>query len=164
MAVVLFRIDDRLIHGQVVEGWLSKVDAQVLLVANDMVANDIMQKTLMQMAVPLNVEILINTVDDILSKYKSGNYDNKKVFILVSSPKDAFKLIDGGIKVPSINVGGIHYSEGKMQILEFLSVDDEDCKYFHLIDSKNVKIEGRPLPDFEKVDVLKEICKFEKSC
>ena len=80
---------------------------------------------------------------------------------MVSSPKDAYRLIDGGIKILSVNVGGMHHSEGKVQILEFVSVNEEDCKYFNLISEKNIKIEGRPLPDFEKVDVFKDVCRVK---
>jgi len=162
MAVVLLRIDDRLIHGQVVEGWLNKLDIKTIIVANDLVADDIMQKTLMQMAVPSHIEIFIDSIDNILEKYRAGEFEVSKTFLLVSSPKDAFRLIDGGVAIDSVNVGGMHHSEGKCQILEFVSVDDEDCKYLNMLAKANIKIEGRPLPDFDRVDIVKNLCRIEK--
>ena len=163
MAITLLRIDDRLIHGQVVEGWLNKLDIKSIVVANDLVAEDVMQKALMEMAVPSQVEIFIDSIDNVLAEYKIGKFEPKKTFLLVSSPKDAFRLIDGGINILSVNVGGMHHSEGKVQILEFMSVDEEDCNYLTLITEKNIKIEGRPLPDFEKVDIVKNICRIKNS-
>lgn len=162
MSITVFRIDDRLIHGQVVEGWLNKLDIRCVVVANDMVASDIMQQTLMKMAVPNDIEIYIDTIAEIANKFNNCFFDcKKKVMILVSSPKDAYELIEKGVSVDSLNVGGIHYKDGKMQILEFLSVDEKDCEYFNLIYSKNIFIEGRSLPDFEKVDIIKNIKNLE---
>jgi PTS system mannose-specific IIB component len=162
MAITLLRIDDRLIHGQVVEGWLNKLDIKTIVVANDLVAEDIMQKTLMQMAIPSNIDIVIESIDNVLSDYKLGKFEEYKTLLLVSCPQDAYRLINGGIKIESVNVGGMHLCEGKCQILEFLSVNEEDCKYFNLIAKENIKIEGRPLPDFDKIDIVKNICKIQK--
>jgi len=162
MAIVLLRIDDRLIHGQVVEGWLNKLDIQQIIVANDIVSEDIMQKTLMQMAVPTQIEIFIESIESVLLKNKLGEFATKKTFLLVSSPKDAYRLISGGIKISSVNVGGMHHCEGKCQVLEFVSVDEEDCNYLNLIAKENIRIEGRPLPDFEKEDIVKNICRIQK--
>ena len=161
MGIILFRIDDRLIHGQVVEGWLNHIDIDVILLANNMVSEDIMQKTLMEMAVPDDVIIKIDNLENIIKIYKSKTYEKSKILLLVSSPKDAYELIDAGLVANSINVGGLHYTDGKIQILEFLSVDEEDCKYFHLIADKKIKIEGSPLATSEKVDILKAICRYE---
>ncbi|MCP4481227.1 MAG: PTS sugar transporter subunit IIB [bacterium] len=161
MSIVLFRIDDRLIHGQVVEGWLNYIDVDILLLANDTVANDVMQRTLMEMAIPQEIEIFIDSVNNIIKVYSKLDLKNKNIMILVASPKDAYRLVDAGIYLPSINVGGIHFSSGKAQILEFISVDENDCKYFHLLSDKGVKLDGRPLPSSEKIDILKDVCRYE---
>ncbi|MFC1546777.1 PTS system mannose/fructose/N-acetylgalactosamine-transporter subunit IIB [bacterium] len=160
MSIVLFRIDDRLIHGQVVEGWLNQLQAQGVLVVNNIVAKDEMQKTLIAMAIPPSVEVFIETVEEALKRWKQGEFDNKRLLILVSCPKDAFLLIDNGINVPSVNVGGMHYSEGKMQIFEYISVSHEDVNYFYLLAYMGIKIEGRTLPDTEKLDITRELKKI----
>ncbi len=161
MSIEVLRIDDRLIHGQVVEGWISKLDIAAIWVANERIAGDFLQKTLMEMAVPSRIELFVGDIPEVLQKYNSENVKNKKIMILVDSPKDAFLLIDGGLQIESINVGGMHFSDGKIQILEFMSIDVQDLEYFRAISNKNIKIEGRPLPDFEKIDIMKKIMRFE---
>jgi mannose/fructose/N-acetylgalactosamine-specific phosphotransferase system component IIB len=160
MAVVLFRIDDRLIHGQVVEGWLSNIRVDAILVANDLVAHDDMQKTLMSMAIPQGIEVFIDTVNDALKQLKQGVFEKRRTLILVESPKDAYLLLNGGVTITSLNVGGMHFRTGKLQICEYISIDDEDKKYFKQIAEKGIKIEGRTIPDMEKLDIVKELSKI----
>ena len=104
---------------------------------------------------------LIESLENVADFFKNKQTQDQKILLLVSSPKDALFLINSGVYVEALNVGGIHYVEEKVQILEFLSVDKNDCKYFHEIAEKHIKIEGRPLPSSEKVDILRGICRFE---
>src|SRR5580704_355580 len=105
MAVDLLRIDDRLVHGQVVEGWLRALGVTHVVVASDAVVADEMQKALYSLAVPFGVE-----------------WDKDHVLVLVSSPDDAYRLLAAGAPVKSVNVGGLHYREGRVQVLKAVSL------------------------------------------
>jgi mannose/fructose/N-acetylgalactosamine-specific phosphotransferase system component IIB len=78
MSIVLVRIDDRLIHGQIVQGWLKAVDVDVVLIASDTVSQDETQQILMAMAIPSNVKLVIENLEDATSKVVSGQYAEKK--------------------------------------------------------------------------------------
>ncbi len=159
MSVVLFRIDDRLLHGQVIEGWLKNINIDTIIVANDIVANDEMQKMLMSMAVPCKTTIYIDTVDSIIDQWKRHVFEHKKILMLVSNPKDAHSLIENGIHIDSLNVGGMHFVDGKKQILEAVSVDEADVHYFYALSYMGIKIEARTVPRAEKIDLIKELRK-----
>jgi mannose/fructose/sorbose-specific phosphotransferase system IIB component len=154
MPIVLARIDDRLIHGQVVEGWLKKIRVTHILVVSDEAAQDEMQKTLLGMAAPSNAKVSTLSVNDAVSEIKSNIFNKDFLLILFSNPGDALKFLNLGVKLDSINVGGMHYSSGKKQILKNLSVDNSDINAFESIAKLGVELEGRILPDDAKIDVM----------
>ena len=112
MSIKIVRIDDRLIHGQIVQGWLKTVDVDKILIVSDEVANDEMQQVLLSMAVPSSVKLVIKNIKDATYEISNEVYENDKLMILFSNPQDIVRMIDNGIKFQSINIGGMHYSHG----------------------------------------------------
>ena len=139
--VAFLRIDDRLIHGQVIVGWLPEIKPENLVVVNDNVAEDAMRQDLMSLSVPPDVELEFYSTSDI-----NEEDVNESSFILVSSPKDAWECLQKGIKPEKFNVGGMHSKDGKEEIFEALHVDDEDRKYFDLIIKSGVEPIFQPTP------------------
>ena len=115
MTIKIVRIDDRLIHGQIVQGWLKTIDVDKILIVSDEVANDEMQQVLLSMAVPSSVKLVIKNIKDASYEIANEVYENDNLMILFSNPQDIVKMIDNGIKFQSINIGGMHYSHGKKQ-------------------------------------------------
>ena len=143
-SVAFLRIDDRLIHGQVIVGWLPEIKPENLVVVNDNVAEDAMRQDLMSLSVPPDVELEFYSTADITDEDV-----NDSSFILVSSPKDAWECLQKGIKPEKFNVGGMHSKDGKEEIFEALHVDDEDRKYFDLIIKSGVEPIFQPTPQNE---------------
>lgn len=139
--IAFLRIDDRLIHGQVIVGWLPEIKPENLVVVNDSVAEDAMRQDLMSLSVPPEVELEFYSTADITDEDV-----NESSFILVSSPKDAWECLQKGIKPQRFNVGGMHSKDGKEEIFEALHVDDEDRKYFDLIIKSGVEPIFQPTP------------------
>ncbi|MDR1696438.1 MAG: PTS sugar transporter subunit IIB [Endomicrobium sp.] len=165
MPIVLARIDDRLIHGQIVQGWLKNIDVDKILVASDWVACDPVQKMLMAMAVPANIEFEVRNVRDAAESVSSGIPGGQKIMILASNPKDFLSMIENGAPIKSVNVGGMHFVSGKRQILYNMSVDDEDIKNLYRIYEKGIEIEGRVLPADERTNIIPVIEKeYEGIC
>ena len=163
MPIILVRIDDRLVHGQIVQGWLKSIDVNKIVVASDAVADDNMQQILMSMAVPSNVELEIKNVKDTTEAINCGKYDSAKVMVLVASPKDVLYMIENGADIKTVNVGGMHFIHGKRQILCNLSVDDNDVKDLYAIYTKGIEIEGRVLPSDERTNIIPLIEKEYKN-
>ncbi len=157
MPIVLVRIDDRLIHGQVVEGWLKKIRVTHIIIVSDEVVKDQMQKTLLGMAAPSNVRVSTFSIQEAASKLKTDEFKRDFILILFSNPQDTLRFINSGVKIKSVNVGGMHFSSGKKQILPNLSVDDSDIKAFGEMHKLGVELEARILPDDAIIDVQRVI-------
>ncbi|MBA7510049.1 PTS system fructose-specific EIIB component [subsurface metagenome] len=157
MGMVLVRIDDRLIHGQVVENWMKFLKINHVIVVNDFVANDRMQKTLFSMAVPDHAKISILTITQAKEAILNGQFEGDKTMLLLVSPQDVLNLINKGVRIKEVNVGGMHYSPDKRQILKAISVSKEDIQAFQELDKLGVYLEARMVPNDEKIDIMKII-------
>jgi len=155
--MVLVRIDDRLIHGQVVENWMKFLKINHVIVVNDFVASDRMQKTLFSMAVPDHAKISILTITQAKEAILNGQFEGDKAMLLLVSPQDVLNLINKGVRIKEVNVGGMHYSPDKKQILKAISVSKEDIQAFQELDKLGVYLEARMVPNDEKIDILKII-------
>ena len=157
MAVILVRIDDRLVHGQIVEGWLKNVAVDKIALASDFVARDDMQKLLMRLAVPPTIELEIKTVDEVAKNIIGGVYEKSKTMIIASKPSEVLYMVERGAGFKSVNVGGMHYEKDKRQVLPNVFVDDIDIAALRALGEKNIELEGRILPLDERTDVFAAI-------
>lgn len=152
MAVELLRIDDRLIHGQVVEGWLPHLKAEHVLVLAD--AKDEIAVALMRMAMP--PAVTLDVVAGAAAAVAAASEEparSKRTLVLVPGPKEALALLAAGLPVRSVNVGGLHYTAGKVQLGKALFLDDADRKALADIAGRGVRLEGRALPADPEEDV-----------
>jgi len=144
--LLLTRIDNRLIHGQVGVTWTNHLGANLVVVANDKVAEDKVQQNLMDMVLPDTVQSryfsLKKTIDVI---HKAA--PRQKIFLVVRDIHDALTLKEGGVPINHINVGNMHYEEGKKQISSTVSVDDDDVKAFKRLDELGVELDLRRVPE-----------------
>ena len=159
MTIKIVRIDDRLIHGQIVQGWLKTVDVDKILIVSDEVANDEMQQVLLSMAVPSSVKLVIKNIKDASYEIANEVYEKDNLMILFSNPQDIVKMIDNGIKFQSINIGGMHYAHGKKQLLANLSVDKSDVISFLKLIDCGIELETRALPQDERYNAVTDIQK-----
>ena len=157
MPIILVRIDDRLIHGQVVEGWLRVIRVNHIVVISDQVARDKVQQALLSMAVPSNIKVTNCMVDEAALKINDSYFESDRILALLSRPHDVLRLLNAGVKFSSVNVGGMHYSPGKRQILRNLSVDDSDLAALKEIRSMGIELEGRVLPSDDRIDIIEAV-------
>jgi len=163
MSVELLRIDDRLVHGQVVEGWLRSLRLTHVVVASDGVVANETQKALYSLAVPYGVELTCLSVFDAARAWHDGKWDDDRVLVLVSTPEDAYRLLTGGAPVRSINVGGLHYLEGRVQVLKAVSLDLRDIEALQNLAAKGVVLEARPLPLDEPIELTTHLEQWKQT-
>ncbi|GAA3632698.1 PTS galactosamine transporter subunit IIB [Lactobacillus hamsteri] len=151
--IVLTRIDNRLVHGQVGVVWTSAVNANLLLVANDDAANDSLQQELMTAtAESSGVGIRFWTLEKTITTIAKAS-PRQYIFLVIKTPEDALKLVQGGVPIKEINVGNMHFSEGKEQISKKVFVDQNDKDAFNKLIDAGVKVYIQDVPE-EKQDVL----------
>ncbi len=155
MSITLIRIDDRLIHGQVIQGWVKDKRIQRIFVCNDEVAGDEMRKALMEIAVPVELKISILSIEEAAKATLTVQFTREKTLFLFTTPRDLVRFVGLGIAVKSVNIGAMHFSSGKKQILETVSVDEDDISAFQELAKGGIELEVRALPTDVKKDILK---------
>jgi len=123
MIIVLARIDDRLIHGQVVTCWTKETNIKRIIVVNDEIAIDPIRKTLLTQVSPPGITAHVLTIDKTIRVYNNPKYARDRVMLLFTNPSDVVRLIENGILIKSVNIGGMAYYQGKIQINNSVSVN-----------------------------------------
>ena len=153
MAIALLRVDDRLVHGQVVEGWLPSLKADLIVVVSDEASADPIQSALMKMAMPPSVGLLVLGVVAAAGVLSSPQMSARRALVLVSGPAVALALLKNGVVVDRVNVGGLHFTIGKVQLGRALFLDEKDKDALREIAARGVRLEGRPLPSDPEEDL-----------
>ncbi|WP_306483359.1 PTS N-acetylgalactosamine transporter subunit IIB [Anaerococcus sp.] len=143
--IVLTRIDNRLLHGQVATQWTKVIGANLILVANDEVASNKMRQGLMDMAAPNGVDTRYWTLEKTINTIHKAA-DRQKIFIICQSPEDVLTLVEGGVPITKVNIGNMHMENGKRQVAGTVAVDDNDVEAFKKLKEKGVELEIRKVP------------------
>ena len=154
MPLSLVRIDDRLIHGQVVEGWIPHLRAELVIVVSDAAAADPVQAALMKLALPEEVALEILTIAAAAKHAVFSGSEKRRVLVLAPGPLELLGLLDRGAKFALVNVGGLHYTAGKVQLGKAIFLSDLDRDALKSISERGVKLEGRSLPNDSEEDLL----------
>ncbi|TNH04091.1 PTS N-acetylgalactosamine transporter subunit IIB [Testudinibacter sp. TR-2022] len=152
--IVLSRIDERLIHGQVGVQWVGFAGANLVLVANDEVAEDEMQQNLMEMVLADGIDVRFWPLQKVIDNIHRAA-DRQKILLVCRSPSDFLKLVEGGVPVKKINVGNMHFAEGKQQIYKTVSVDPQDTVAFKKLQQLGVECYIQGVPTEESIDLFK---------
>ncbi|WP_024614274.1 mannose/fructose/sorbose PTS transporter subunit IIB [Clostridium sp. Ade.TY] len=161
MKVVLARIDDRLIHGQVATIWSKQTGCQRIIVCNDDVANDDIRKTLLTQVAPPGVKSHVISVDKAIKVYNDYKYIDDKVLLLFTNPTDVLRMVEQGVDINSVNIGGMSFKRGKKQIKNAVSVDNIDIEAFKKLNDKGIELEIRKVPSDSKQYIMPLIEKLQ---
>jgi len=153
MPIILYRVDERLIHGQVVVGWGNSLKFDRVVLVNDQVASNAWERELYLACVPPEIKATILSVDEATEKMLQIGFEEERTVVLVDSPFDILRLMEKGLKIRSVNVGGIHSGMGRKKILPYLFLGEEEVSAFKKIISSGVRCECRDVPLAEKHDL-----------
>ncbi len=148
--ITLMRVDHRLLHGQVAFSWTQYVGADCILIANDSVPNDELRKTTIKLAKPPSVKLVIKNIADSIEAIKSGVTDKYRLFIVVESVEDAWRLAQEIAEIKSINLGGIKAKEGSRNISKAVNLLPEEIARLDELVGQGVEIEIRQVPNDRK--------------
>jgi PTS system mannose-specific IIB component len=158
MPIALYRVDDRLIHGQVVEGWVPELKINVIAVISDDIFKDELRKNIMRFSAPENIKLDFLNLESAVNYLKENINSKYNVLVLFSNLKDVVGILESGVEIKSLNIGGMHYSAGKnISLGKAIFLSDEDKDYLRAIEKKGVKIEGRGIPQDTPLDILESI-------
>lgn len=141
-----FRIDNRLVHGQVIEGWLPYLDASHLVVANDALAANEIQQGIMRLAIPGRVRVLFVPVNQVKRVQGKLETERRTSLFLLASCQDAVRVVEQGGVIPLLNIGNLHYGPGKHQICAHVAISDDDAACLNFFRRRGTLLDFRCVP------------------
>lgn len=146
MPVKLARIDDRLIHGQVILGWVPAVKPDRIVVANDRVAGSDWERKFYSSCVPPEVNVSFATVAEAARQIRADLYQTEQLIVLLESAQDTLAFIGSGIDLKEVNVGGLHYREGSVELLPFVFLVHEERNALRELVKRGVTLSAQDVP------------------
>ncbi|MGI5213454.1 PTS system mannose/fructose/N-acetylgalactosamine-transporter subunit IIB [Plantactinospora sp. CA-290183] len=153
MTVQLIRVDDRLIHGQVVVGWTRSLGVDHIVVADDKVGADPLQSTLMRMAAPTGVGVTIMPVEAAAAALTGGEFDRAKVLVIVRGPIELSRLRSAGLPFDTVNVGNVHTGPGRTKLTKEVYASPEELVVWRELAQAGVSLIAQWLPDQSRTDL-----------
>ena len=152
MAVEMIRIDDRLIHGQIVTAWAKNKQINKIWIVDDGVSKDEFVKGIMQLVAPSDKELIISGLDEMPSILEKLDNDSPRVLILVKFPSTAEAIFKAGVKHRELNVGGIGAGPDRQKLFKNISASKEEKEKLKNIQDMGVDLFFQVTPDERKTE------------
>lgn len=154
MAVLLYRVDERLIHGQVVVGWGGRLDPARIVVVDDLLAGSAWEQELHAMGVPEGIEAEFATVEDALTRLPDWQASEERLLLLTRDIATMARLAGTGLlREREVNIGGIHHAPGRSQVLRYVFLNDAERRQLEELAATGVRVVARDLPGARGVGV-----------
>lgn len=154
MPIVLYRVDERLIHGQVVVGWGSQLRPDRYAVVDDEVASAPWEQELFVLGLPDDVEVdflSVGEARDLLGELRSSK---ERTILLTRDVASMAELARGGLlEETDVNLGGIHHAAGRTRIRPYLHLGAGDRREIRSLAEAGARVTARDLPGSPRVDL-----------
>jgi mannose/fructose/N-acetylgalactosamine-specific phosphotransferase system component IIB len=151
MTVVLARVDDRLLHGQVVEGWAPFVQADTIVVVNDTVCLEKDRCRLMQLIVPDHIELKVVPLSGLGEQLSDSG--ESRTLLLFSGLEDVLAVLECGVPLDVINVGNLHNIKGGREVTPSVFLNGRDLDTIRRLVQRGISVEAREVPDGTPLDL-----------
>jgi len=153
--IVLTRIDDRLIHGQVMTAWVKKTRANQILIIDDEVAKDDFMSEILKMSAPAGIDIVVKGQVDAVSFLKAHDKEKKRLIILVKAPATIAAIVEKGIEIDKLVVGGMGAKANRRVLYKNISASDEERTTFKKLIDRGIPVVIHIIPDQKETDLSK---------
>jgi D-glucosaminate PTS system EIIB component len=148
----LVRIDDRLIHGQIIAGWVKHLRFTRILILDDDVAADPFLQQVLRLAAPPDLRVDVQSITEGIRLLSQPGIDRKSTMILVKTPLAARRLFDEGLPYRALNIGGIGHKPGRKNIFKNISASLEEIAILKYLLGQGVKITLLTVPGEQSQD------------
>ncbi len=147
-SVALVRIDNRLVHGQVLEAWLPALDAHGILVADDEAAGNVLARSAMSLAIPPKVKFEVLRVSAAAEVLRPGGRGPQagRTLVLLRDVRDAVALHEAGVPIPQLNLGNVHFATGRRQVAPSVFLDAGEIASLQRLAAAGTRVEIRAVP------------------
>jgi mannose/fructose/N-acetylgalactosamine-specific phosphotransferase system component IIB len=154
MAIVLFRVDERLIHGQVVVGWGTALHPQLIVVVDDGLAESPWEQELYCLGLPPRLETRFVTVEQGRARLVEWQTGSLNVFVLTRDIRSMRQLLENAaVRHADVNIGGIHYAPGRRAVLPYVYLSDEERDEMAQLADSGASISARDLPSSRRINL-----------
>lgn len=153
--IVLTRIDDRLIHGQVMTAWVKKTRANQILIIDEEVAKDDFMSEILKMSAPSGIDIIVKGLEDAVTFLKAQESENKRLIILVKAPVTIDALVKNDIAIDKLVVGGMGAKANRRVLYKNISASDEERITFKQLIDQGIPVVIHIIPDQKETDLSK---------
>ena len=157
MPVLLARVDDRLIHGQVTLGWGSVLNPDAYVVIDDQLASSLEARALLESSASPS-EVYVTTRSGAEELIADPSLARKKVVLIAKSPRDFLQLFDTGMEFEELNLGGMHWTEGKSRYLDYLYMDESEVEVLTELAERGISVYAKDVPGGTRI-ALNELLK-----
>ncbi len=151
MPIALVRVDDRLLHGQVSHGWVPTMALDRIVVADDRAAADAWEREVYEASAPDDVPVEVITIDAFTTAYAAGRFDAPVTLVLVRGPEAVEALVERGVRVHEINVGGLHAAPDRVRFRDDLQLTRAEAAAFERLATAGIRSTFRALPGDDAV-------------
>ncbi|HEY9449954.1 MAG TPA: PTS sugar transporter subunit IIB [Gemmatimonadaceae bacterium] len=158
MTIELYRIDDRLLHGQVVVGWGQPLNVGFIALVDDDVAGSDWEKELYRMGVPPGVDVFFASVEEAAERMAAWRSDQRPGILLTGDVDTMVRLVNASPDIPAVNVGGIHHRAGRFERLRYVYLTPDEESGLRSLQAAGVVVtaqdvpSARPLPLHDLLD------------
>lgn len=144
--ITLIRVDDRLLHGQIVCTWVPFVRANALIVASDEAASDSLVRDIMASCGYEGLSVAVESIDEVVRHISSGGDGDSRTILVVGGLKDAMRIYEAGMKFETLNIGNIHHGDNGRTLSPSVIIDCEDEAIIERFERMGVRIDIRDVP------------------
>jgi D-glucosaminate PTS system EIIB component len=153
MSLALYRIDDRLIHGQVVVGWGQPLHVSFIVLVDDEVSSSDWEQDLYRMGVPPQIEVIFASVDSAAQLFSTWEADQRVGILLVGDIDTAVAVANRIPQVKRFNVGGVHHRAGRKERLRFVYLTDDEAGKLRALAARGVDVTAQDVPTARPVPI-----------
>jgi len=146
VSLLLHRIDDRLIHGQVVVGWGQPLGLRFIVLVDDDVAASDWEQELYRMGVPPDMEVYFHPVSDMASVIGQYERDVRPGLLLVGSVETMRRLVAVAPSIRAVNLGGVHHADGRVQRLRYVFLTPDEERTLHALHAQGIELTAQDVP------------------
>lgn len=147
MEIALARIDDRLIHGQVVTAWVRAIGrCDKIVICDDQTSRDDFFQSVLRQIAPPGIPVVVRSVEETIADFQGGGSDRSRVLLLTRGPEAMLRLLEAGIELDHVNLGGMGSGPGRKTLHRNVAVSDDELEALRRIGSQGVRVEVKMVP------------------
>lgn len=155
--IVLARVDDRLIHGEVVSVWSPSLSINRIVIVDDEVAVDAFNKRVLKALAPEGIKVLVYDTATASEKLKGDPKPGEKMMVLTKTPITYLRLVENGVALKEVNLGGMGLRNERRPFIKNVACDDAEIEAIRQLEEKGVRVYYQLVPEQQVIEAKNHI-------